>query len=167
MTRETSPAEALGFRQHDHRRCVQRALQAAEQRCARDGLRFTPVRRRTLEILLEHHAALGAYDVLARLDRDGLGSKPPLAYRALAFLGDLGLAHRIERLNAFVACARPGTPHDPAFLICSGCRAVAETCTAPGRSAFGRQARQSGFLIESTVLEAQGLCPDCRPVCLE
>ena len=152
----------VGFAEHDHRGCVARALGEADAHCAREGLRFTKVRRRALEILLESHTALGAYEVLARLERDGLGSQPPLAYRALAFLVDNGFVHRVERLNAFVACARPGTPHDPAFMICTGCRAVAETRAAPGRGVLGRTARESGFRIESTVLEAEGLCPECQ-----
>jgi len=152
----------LGFATHDHRRCVREALHQADLHCARESLRFTPVRRRALEILLESHVALGAYDVLARLDGDGLGSQPPIAYRALAFLVEHGFAHRVERLNAFVACARPGTRHDPAFMICTGCRTVAETEMAPARGALGRSARESGFVIESTVLEAEGLCPGCR-----
>ena len=118
------------FSQHNHAACIRSALSAAEAACATDGLRLTPVRRRTLEILLEAHEALGAYDVLARLSAEGLGDKPPVAYRALSFLVEHGLAHRIERLNAFVACAKPGHDHAPAFLICRGCRAVSETDTA-------------------------------------
>ena len=160
--RENRDRHVVGFAEHDHGHCVASALDAADAHCEREGLRFTAVRRRVLEILLESHAALGAYDVLARLERDGLGSKPPLAYRALAFLVDNGFAHRVERLNAFVACARPGTRHDPAFMICTGCRTVAETEMAPARGALGRSARESGFVIESTVLEAEGLCPGCR-----
>ncbi|MBU0861441.1 MAG: transcriptional repressor, partial [Alphaproteobacteria bacterium] len=99
---------ATGFDRHDHSACVSDAISSAEQHCAAADLRLTPVRRRVLEILLESHAALGAYDVLARLDAEGLGSKPPVAYRALGFLVDNGFAHRIEGLNAFIACAHPG-----------------------------------------------------------
>ena len=160
--REDRGGAVVGFAEHDHGRCVSSALDAADAYCEREGLRFTAVRRRALEILLESHVALGAYDVLSRLERDGLGSQPPLAYRALAFLVDHGFAHRVERLNAFVACARPGVRHDPAFMICTGCRTVAETPTEPGRTALGRRARASGFRIESTVLEAEGLCAGCQ-----
>ena len=96
-------------------------------RLARDAdLRLTFRRLRTLEILLDAHEALGAYEVLVRLDADGFGSKPPVAYRALTSLVDAGLAHRIELLNAFVACVHPGQDHDPAFLICKSCGTVAE-----------------------------------------
>ena len=153
-------SDPVGFSRHDHARCKTEALAAAEARCAAAGVQFTPVRRRTFEILIEAHAALGAYDVLARLDADGFGSKPPVAYRALAFLVAQGLVHRVERLNAFVACARPGAAHEPAFLICRACGTVAEAqVTHP---ALDRSAAASGFQIEQTVVEAEGLCPQCR-----
>ena len=75
-----------GFVRHDHGLCVATALAASDAACKDRGVQFTPVRRRVLEILAEAHAAMGAYDVLARLDREGLGSQPPVAYRALSFL---------------------------------------------------------------------------------
>lgn len=149
-----------GFTQHDHGTCVKSALAAADAACVVRKVQFTPVRRRTLEILLEAHAALGAYDVLARLDADGFGAKPPVAYRALAFLVDQGFVHRIERLNAFVACAHPDTAHDPAFMICRGCGTVAEA-QASGTT-LGASAASTGFQIEQTVIEAEGLCPVCQ-----
>ena len=154
-------SSAKPFSSHDHAGCISTALSAAEAQCAARKMQLTPVRRRTLEILLEAHAALGAYDVLARLDADGFGSKPPVAYRALAFLVEQGLAHRIERLNAFVACAHAGANHDPAFLICRGCGTVAEAETVPG-GALSRAAAAAGFLIEQTVIEVEGLCPACQ-----
>jgi Fur family zinc uptake transcriptional regulator len=152
--------EPVGFSRHDHAGCVRSGLQAAVAACADRGVQLTPVRRRTLEILLEAHAALGAYDVLARLDQDGFGAKPPVAYRALTFLVAQGFAHRIERLNAFVACAYPGATHDPAFMICRACGTVAEA-EAEART-LGASARVSGFVIERTVIEAEGLCPACQ-----
>lgn len=154
-----SPPKQGAFETHDHGRCIASAMAAAERTCAANGLRLTPVRRRTLEILLEAHEALGAYDVLARLDAAGFGSKPPVAYRALTFLVDAGLAHRIERLNAFVACTHPGADHDPAFMICSRCGTVAE---GEAGGALQTSAIAAGFHIERTVLEAEGICPTCQ-----
>ena len=148
-----------GFEAHDHALCRRSAIAVAETVSAERGVQFTPVRRRVLEILLEAHAAMGAYDVLERLAAEGLGSKPPVAYRALNFLTEQGFAHRIERLNAFVACAHPGAAHDPAFLICRGCGAVAE---AEGAAPMAAPALAAGFVIEQTVLEAEGLCPGCQ-----
>ena len=152
--------DPLGFTAHNHAHCVKSAISAAEDACAQKGVQFTPVRRRTLEILLETHSALGAYEILARLDAEGLGSKPPLVYRALSFLVDQGFAHRVERLNAFIACVHPGAEHDPAFMICRVCGTVAEAQVTS--AAFGTSAAQSGFQIEQTVLEAEGLCPSCQ-----
>lgn len=148
------------FDNHDHAACRREALAAAEAACAERGERLTPVRRRTLEILLESHKALGAYDVLARLRDEGFGNQPPVAYRALAFLVEQGLAHRIEGLQAFVACARPGDAHEPAFLVCRRCRRVAE---APLPDSTGdAEGDVEGFAVERRVVETQGLCPDCR-----
>ena len=151
----------LGFTEHNHGACVVDTLAAAEKRCAEDGLRFTPVRRKVLDLLLQEHRALGAYAILDRLREEGFGSQPPVAYRALDFLVQNGLAHKIERLNAFIACAHPTSAHAPAFMICRMCDAVAETQSAPGRGALGDAARATGFTIEKTVVEAEGVCPSC------
>src|SRR6056297_1913447 len=167
MTRPTpqrapgDASEPIGFEKHDHARCVKAAISAAEAGCEQGGLRFTPVRRKVLEILLQEHRALGAYDILDRLREAGFGSQPPVAYRALDFLVTHGFVHKIERLNAFVACAHPGAVHAPAFMICRVCDTVAEAQSAPARSTLGAAARAAGFRIESTVLEAEGVCPKC------
>lgn len=144
------------FARHDHAACIRSAMAIAEETCAARRVQLTPVRRRVLEILLESHRALGAYDVLARLDAEGLGSQPPIAYRALGFLVDQGLAHRIERLNAFVACAHPGEDHAAAFMICRACRKVAEAEAPPALD------EASGFRVENVMVEAEGLCPACQ-----
>ena len=86
----------LGFTKHDHVRCVRDGVAAVERACKAEGLRLTPVRRRTMEILLEEHRALGAYDVLDRLRESGFGGQPPVACRALDFLVSNGFAHRVE-----------------------------------------------------------------------
>lgn len=151
----------LGFEQHDHTACVGQALAAAETRCASKGLRFTPVRRKVLELLLQEHRALGAYAILDLLRDAGFGSQPPVAYRALDFLAEHGFVHKIERLNAFVACAHPNESHSPAFMICRVCDAVAEAQSTPAKGALGAAARATGFQIEKTVVEAEGICPAC------
>ncbi len=153
--------ELLGFESHDHRDCIAVGVAAAERVCAERRLQFTPARRRVLEILLEGHRAMGAYDILDRLREEGLGSQPPVAYRALDFLTANGFAHKIERLNAFIACAHPEARHAPAFMICRGCDAVAEARAEPARGMLGRAAREAGFRIDRTVVEAEGLCAAC------
>ncbi len=166
MTRDAQPRDAenaslLGFRHHDHGACVADALASADARCADEGLRLTPVRRTVLELLLQEHRALGAYAILDLLRDAGFGSQPPVAYRALDFLVENGFVHKVERLNAFVACAHPGQAHSPAFMICRMCDAVAEAQSLPAKGALGAAARAAGFQIERTVVEAEGVCPTC------
>lgn len=151
----------IGFEKHDHADCIADGVRAADAHCAANGLRLTPVRRRVLEILLARHKAMGAYEILDRLREDGFAAQPPAAYRALDFLVAHGFAHRIERMNAFVACAHPGAAHDPAFMICRRCDMVAETKTESASEALGRAAKSAGFAIERTVVEAEGVCPRC------
>ncbi len=155
-------APDLAFAPHDHDHCAADALARAEALVAERGARMTPVRRRVLEILLEAHRALGAYDVLNRLAAEGFGNQPPVAYRALDFLEEQGFAHRIQRLNAFTACMHPGEAHAPAFLICRSCNAVAEAPAAPVLAALDRAATGSGFAVERASIEALGLCPGCQ-----
>ena len=150
------------FRPHDHSHCSGGVLGRAESLALDRGLRLTPVRRRTLEILLEAHRAMGAYDVLQRLAAEGFGNQPPVAYRALEFLVEHGLAHRIRRLNAFTACMHPGKAHAPAFLICRICELVAEAPAAQVHAALDGAADDIGFAIERSNIEALGLCPSCR-----
>ena len=147
---------------HDHARCIARALARVDATCAEDGLQMTPVRRRVLQILLEQHRALGAYEILDRLRAEGLGSQPPVVYRALDFLIRAGFVHRIETLNAFVACTEGAAGHVPAFLICRQCRRVIETPAEPAIGQLERAAQGAGFQIESAVREAEGRCADCR-----
>jgi Fur family zinc uptake transcriptional regulator len=150
------------FAHHDHAHCAGDTLARAEAEAARLGLRFTPVRKRVLQILLEAHRAMGAYEVLDRLASEGYGNQPPVAYRALEFLVEAGLAHRVQRLNAFAACMHPGEVHAPVFLICRDCDSVAEAAAAPLRAALDGVAAELGFAVERASFEAVGLCPACR-----
>ncbi|MDE4134825.1 Fur family transcriptional regulator [Phaeobacter sp. QD34_3] len=154
--------ETIGFETHDHSSCIHDCIATVDADCKARGLQFTPVRRRVLEILLQEHRALGAYEILDRLREEGLGSQPPVAYRALDFLVKNRFAHKIERLNAFIACTHPGDKHAPIFMICRICNAVAEVHTDPTQGQLGDAARAAGFVIERTVVEAEGICPKCQ-----
>lgn len=151
----------IGFSEHDHGQCIDTSMAQAEAYCTEHKLQFTPVRRRVLEILLGRHQAMGAYDILAVLASEGLGSQPPVAYRALDFLVSNGFVHRIERLNAYTACAHPDHDHVPAFLICRECKAVAEADSEVSQGDLSSAAQSSGFKIEKIVVEAEGICPSC------
>jgi Fur family transcriptional regulator, zinc uptake regulator len=161
MTR-SSDFEAAAFGPHDHRACRGQALAAVNAACAARRLRLTPARAFVLETLLESHRAMTAYELLEKLAAAGLGSQPPVAYRALDFLVANGFAHRIERLGAFAACTCGGADHNAAFLVCRGCRRVAETALKRPARGLVAEAAAAGFAIEQTVIEAEGLCARCR-----
>ncbi|ARO14093.1 ferric uptake regulator family protein [Ketogulonicigenium robustum] len=155
-----------GFENHDHAHCVGAMISNVEDRCAAEGLRLTPVRRRVLEILGEQHRALGAYAVLDRLSSEGHGSQPPVVYRALDFLVEHGFVHKIEKLNAYVACSYMGShmhsDHAPVFMVCRLCSAVAELEAGHDMVGLSDLASATGFTPERAVIEVTGLCPACR-----
>ena len=88
----------------------------------------------------------------------GLGSQPPVVYRALEFLVENGFAHRIERLGAYVGCTHGGAEHAAAFVVCRVCRIVAETALPRSMRGLIAEAAASGFAVEQVVVEAEGLC---------
>lgn len=151
----------IGFDKHDHESCMSGGIDRVVQTCAAKGLRLTKSRRRVMEILLSEHRAMGAYEILDQLRAEGLGSQPPIVYRALDFLISNGFVHKIERLNAYIACSAPGDDHTPAFMICRSCDLVAEASAEGLRGQLKSTATGSGFVIERTVMEAEGLCSAC------
>lgn len=146
---------------HDHRACVTGILSHAEEICARRKARLTEQRRRVLEIIAVSHAAIGAYDILDQMAGPEGRPAPVIVYRALDFLIAQGLVHRLESLNAFVACARPSAAHGAQFLICGECGTVAEMDQPAIGVAIRDEARKSGFVVEAPVIEISGICAHC------
>lgn len=161
MTGRRALSAKTPFAPHDHGACESNALDHAKQHLAARGARLTAVRQRTLEILLETHRAMGAYEILDRLVADGFARQPPVAYRALEFLVQHGLAHRVQGLNAFAACLHPGHDHAPIFLICRQCEKVAELPAMRLRDTLNDIAAESGFVAERSTVELLGLCHIC------
>jgi Fur family zinc uptake transcriptional regulator len=155
----------LEHREHDHARCAADALGHAEAICQREGLRFTAQRRHVLQALLESHVPASAYDVIDRIAGGGAPRPAPISvYRALEFLTDNNFAHRIESMNAYVACDR-GDDCEPGatlFLICDTCGAAAEAPSDALGALVSREAKARGFLPRQSVLEVRGLCARCR-----
>jgi Fur family transcriptional regulator, zinc uptake regulator len=147
---------------HDHHRCTADAIAHAENLCAERGERLTTMRRQVLETLLASHKPLGAYDII---DRAASGSRPaPITvYRALDFLIEQGLVHRIESRNAFIACVNRHSVDDlVVFLICERCGAVGESASATVAQTVKNASRAAGFTPKSPVIEIGGICAHCR-----
>ena len=146
----------------EHRHCKHDALAAAAQACSREGAKLTPIRRRVLELVWESHQPVGAYALLELLAADGRRPSPPTVYRALEFLLEHGLVHRLDSLNAFVGCTHPGERHRTLFLICRDCRRAQEIAVDAIEHAVGGEAARHGFRMEKLTLEVEGVCHACR-----
>lgn len=161
MTETTFPS--LG---HDHGGCVHEALAWADAHCARQGVRLTPLRRRVLELVWESHAPVGAYALLDHLKSEGQNAAPPTVYRALDFLLEQGLVHKLERLNAFIGCnhrhARGDGTHAAQFMICTQCGRAVELDDPAIDQAVQSCAQRLGFSVLRQTVEVEGLCPHCQ-----
>jgi Fur family transcriptional regulator, zinc uptake regulator len=163
VTRSRVEASPFQTASHDHEHCVEDALDRAAQLCAERGARLTELRRQVLQLVWRGHEAVGAYAVLEALKRSHPGAAPPTVYRALDFLIEHGLIHRIESLNAYVGCPQPERQHVSQFLICGKCGSAAELDDPGIAEAVLRRADELGFAVEQQTIELRGLCPRCRP----
>ncbi|MDE1967771.1 MAG: transcriptional repressor [Alphaproteobacteria bacterium] len=143
------------------RRGVAVQLNQAAEACARDGVQLTELRRRVLGLVLEAEGPVTAYQLLDRLKKIRKGAVPPTIYRALDFLLDRGLIHRLERLNAFIPCAETDHRHVAQFLICRECGSVAEIEDQATARALAHAAERKGFRARDTVVEIEGTCAAC------
>jgi Fur family zinc uptake transcriptional regulator len=142
---------------------VHTALSEADTLCAQKGLRLTALRRRVLELVWQSHKPLGAYDILAVLsEEDGRRAAPPTVYRALDFLLENGLVHRIASLNAFTGCNHPTHVHQGQFLICRECHAAIELQSPTISEAVTTAAAGVGFAVEGQTVEIIGVCSGCK-----
>ena len=148
--------------EHDHARCHGDAMAAAERQCEARGVRLTEQRRQVLDLIWRSHAPIGAYTLLDKLREEGVRAQPPTVYRALEFLTENGLIHRIESLNAYVGCATPAEHHGGQFLICTGCNSAAELNDSGIGTAIAARAKEIGFAVTRATVEIAGLCPNCR-----
>jgi len=147
---------------HDHAQCSNDAMTVAEARCIERGQRLTPIRREVLAALLVSHRPLGAYEIMERLAPRGPRPAPITVYRALDFLRENGLVHRIESRNAFVACVHAHAAGDlVVFLLCDTCGTVGEASSAEVASKLKAAARSAGFTPKSPVIEISGICTHC------
>jgi Fur family zinc uptake transcriptional regulator len=163
--RATSPAGSKAFpgQGHDHASCVDAAIAAADRVCAASGARLTELRRQVLELVWRSHQPVGAYEILERLAAEsGRRAAPPTVYRALEFLLDQGLVHRVESRNAFFGCTRPGEKHVFEILLCTACGRAAEVPGDRVTRAVKTSAAELGFEVDRQTVEVTGRCRDCQ-----
>lgn len=139
---------------------VAESLLQAESLCEQRGGRLTPLRKKVLTLLLQSDGPAKAYDLLTQIADDG-SAKPPSVYRSLDFLLEMGLAHRIESLNAFVPCGHWHHGHAAVFLICESCGSAGEMHAGDSVRKLTTEVEAMNFKMRTAVIEVRGLCEAC------
>lgn len=141
---------------------IAQQLRTAEQLCAQRGSRLTPLRRLVLETLLRHSGSLKAYELLDALRAAQPGAAPPTVYRALDFLTEQGLIHRLDAINAWTACTDAGgKPHD-LLIVCTRCGSVAELSDPALSRRLADCVAQAGFVLDGHETELRAVCTRCQ-----
>lgn len=138
-------------------------LEAATQYCQVNGARLTSSRRAVLQLLLEQPGGVKAYQLLEALRANNPDVAPPVVYRALAFLQRMGLVHRLDSLNAFVACSL-GQHECSVLLVCPDCGAVKELLVPDLARQLHELAMCSGFALQGHCVEIKAFCAQCAQV---
>jgi Fur family transcriptional regulator, zinc uptake regulator len=149
---------------HDHPAASPaETVAAAEASCAARGLKLTDQRKDVMLSLAEAGKALGAYDILSILTLKGYKKLAPVSvYRALDFLLEAGLIHRLESRNAYILCPHQHGQNDAVvFLICSACGRVEEGMSDAVRASLSEIARRHHFSLSGQVIELKGQCAAC------
>lgn len=139
-------------------------VRAVARACIDKGLRLTPIRKRVLRLVAEAGKPVKAYELLDLIrSAKGAGADaPPTVYRALDFLLANGFIHKLQSVNAFIACHHPGgSLHSVPFLICEHCHNAVELEDESVVAALNARARQLGFVPHAQTLEVHGLCAGC------
>lgn len=130
---------------------------------AHGHIRLTPARQLVLDKLCAARRPVGAYDMIDIVaDATGKRPAPVSIYRALDFLLENGLVHRLASRNAYMACAHRHARSAPvAFLICDQCGCVTEATSPAVETSLEQLAAASGFRAQTRVIELTGVCRAC------
>ncbi len=153
--------------EHDHEKCVSEALGTAAQLCVVRGVQLTPIRQQVLELIWESHKAVKAYELLDKIKPLMDAAKPATIYRALDFLIEQGLIHRVESLNAFVGCNSSAHQHEQLLLICNNCQEVEERSAPEVMLALSQEIKQADFIVHSKAIEIHGVCAKCAEMMVD
>ncbi len=149
------------WERHSHRKCIKEALGRAEQICSKRKRKLTPIRKKVLELTWNSHKPIKAYDILAQLSSEDFIEKPPTVYRALEFLLENNLIHRIESQNAYIGCNLDHHGLDSKFFICDECNEVEELIEPKINKALTEASEKQGFIPNIVNVEIHGTCAQC------
>jgi Fur family zinc uptake transcriptional regulator len=139
------------FKNHTHSNCMNTAMKRAETLCNQRNIRFTPIRKKILALILEQHMPIKAYDILAKLsDADHI-----------EFLLENQLIHKIDSINSYIGCEFAHKQHQSQFLVCDSCNEVMELQEPLLNSALTETSQSKGFVVRQSHVEIHGVCADC------
>lgn len=146
----------------DHEVCIESAMREADLICQEKGLRFTELRREVLRLIWLSHVPAKAYDILDKLKGKAWSAKPPTVYRALDFLLETGLVHKLDSINAYIGCSHPREHDGCYFLICTDCNEAKECCSPELTDAIELAWSKNSFRPKKVTLEVLGQCGECE-----
>lgn len=146
---------------------VARRLDRAQALCAARGAQLTALRREVLELLLLRQGSAKAYDLHDDMRERHGRVAPTTVYRALEFLMEQQLVHRVDALNCFVVCNLDHSPHThphdhTMMLVCSRCGQVTEMHDDPATEAIRRALQDDAPGFHATGIEIKGVCGACQ-----
>jgi Fur family zinc uptake transcriptional regulator len=144
-----------------HKHCIETAVKQAELICDESNSRLTSLRKKVLELVWAEHKPMKAYDMLSQLQKEDSSAKPPTVYRALDFLLEHGLVHKIHRLNAYVGCIDPNEDRPCCFMICTKCHTVVESHDEAYNTLINNISKMHKFKPYHSSFEIEGLCCNC------
>ncbi len=136
-------------------------LDEAATHCRQRGGSLTPIRREVLALLRRQAGGLKAYDLLDRVKVAHPSASPPTVYRALDFLIEQGLAHKIGRTNQFVACNHDCHDEAGLFLVCPRCGRVTELRDETALAALSTTLESAGHTLAGPEIEISAMCRMC------
>lgn len=146
---------------HNHLECSQKVIKNAEELCLKASLNLTPIRKKVLEIISSNHKPARAYDLLAKLKDAGFSDKPPTIYRALDFLIENRLVHKLNTINAYTACFNEESEEISCFLICEICQEIDEFQDEDLNKVLANIGKKRGIEIKNLNLEIGFKCQKC------
>ena len=127
------------------------------------GKRGEILQSQVFDVLNGADSPLSAYDVLGELRAVNPKIAPTTVYRALSALSEKGLVHRLESLNAYMACQHEDHQHEAVLAICDDCGTVEENVAPELLESLTHLTGKSGFAPSRHVVEIHGTCADCLP----
>ncbi|MBL1421367.1 MAG: transcriptional repressor [Alphaproteobacteria bacterium] len=146
---------------HSHHRCVKSAKLRATKLAEESGKKFGANQVLVFDALLQSHQASSAYEIVESVAKNGKRLQAVQVYRALETLIKMGIVHRIQSMNAYIACTSDEEHHNPQLLFCSSCKRVAELTSPTISELISKTAEQTQFKLEYGLVELVGLCPEC------